>query len=207
MGYKILLADDSITVQKVIELTFADKGFELHTVETGQEVVKQIREIAPDIVLCDIAIPGTSGYAVCEFIYSNADLKHIPVLLLTSVADSFDHQRAQAFGCENVLRKPFEPHILISKVMKLIGESTETTTALVENVSDWPITKKQVGDKMNSAIKIDEDELVERIVQRVIYKLSDKVVKEIVKEVVPDIAENMIREEIDALKTKMQESG
>ncbi len=68
MGHKILLADDSITIQKVIELTFSDEDFELHTVGNGQKAMDEIRSIQPDIVLCDIIMPEKNGYEVCEFI-------------------------------------------------------------------------------------------------------------------------------------------
>jgi CheY-like chemotaxis protein len=120
MGHKILLADDSITIQKVIELTFSDEDFELHTVGNGQKAVDEIRSIMPHIVLCDIIMPEKNGYEVCEFIKSSADLKHIPVLLLTGAFEPFDQERARAAGCDGFLAKPFEPQTLISKVKELL---------------------------------------------------------------------------------------
>lgn len=121
MGHKILLADDSITIQKVIELTFSDEDFELHTVGNGQKAIDEIRAIQPDIVLCDIIMPEKNGYEVCEFIKSNDELKHIPVLLLTGAFEPFDQERAKAAGCEGFLAKPFEPQTLISKVKELLA--------------------------------------------------------------------------------------
>lgn len=121
MGHKILLADDSITIQKVIELTFSDEDFELHTVGNGQKAIDEIRAIQPDIVLCDIIMPEKNGYEVCEFIKSTDELKHIPVLLLTGAFEPFDQERAKAAGCEGFLAKPFEPQTLISKVKELLA--------------------------------------------------------------------------------------
>ena len=123
MGHKILLADDSITIQKVIELTFSDEDFELHTVGNGQKAIDEIRSIQPDIVLCDIIMPEKNGYEVCEFIKSNDELKHIPVLLLTGAFEPFDQERAKAAGCEGFLAKPFEPQTLISKVKELLASA------------------------------------------------------------------------------------
>ncbi len=120
MGHKILLADDSITIQKVIELTFSDEDFELHTVGNGQKAIDEIRSIMPHIVLCDIIMPEKNGYEVCEFIKSSADLKHIPVLLLTGAFEPFDQERARTAGCDGFLAKPFEPQTLISKVKELL---------------------------------------------------------------------------------------
>ncbi|HXV64571.1 MAG TPA: response regulator [Vicinamibacteria bacterium] len=120
MGHKILLADDSITIQKVIELTFSDEDFELHTVGNGQKAIDEIRSVMPDVVLCDIIMPEKNGYEVCEFIKSSPDLRHIPVLLLTGAFEPFDQERAKAAGCEGFLAKPFEPQTLISRVKELL---------------------------------------------------------------------------------------
>ncbi len=129
MGHKILLADDSITIQKVIELTFSDEDFELHTVGNGQKAIDEIRSIMPHIVLCDIIMPEKNGYEVCEFIKSSADLKHIPVLLLTGAFEPFDQERARAAGCDGFLAKPFEPQTLISKVKELLVRSPAVAAA------------------------------------------------------------------------------
>jgi CheY-like chemotaxis protein len=123
MGHKILLADDSITIQKVIELTFSDEDFELHTVGNGQKAIDEIRSIMPHIVLCDIIMPEKNGYEVCEFIKSSSDLKHIPVLLLTGAFEPFDQERARTAGCDGFLAKPFEPQTLISKVKELLARA------------------------------------------------------------------------------------
>src|SRR5574341_1885658 len=123
MGHKILLADDSITIQKVIELTFSDEDFELHTVGNGQKAIDEIRSIMPHIVLCDIIMPEKNGYEVCEFIKSSPDLKHIPVLLLTGAFEPFDQERARQAGCDGFLAKPFEPQTLISKVRELLASA------------------------------------------------------------------------------------
>ncbi len=120
MGQTILLADDSITIQKVIELTFSDEDFQLHTVGNGQKAIDEIRTVKPDIVLCDIIMPEKNGYEVCEFIKTQDDLKQIPVLLLTGAFEPFDQERARKAGCDGFLAKPFEPQTLISKVRQLL---------------------------------------------------------------------------------------
>ncbi len=138
MGQKILLADDSITIQKVIELTFSDEDFELHTVGNGQKAIDEIRSIQPDIVLCDIIMPEKNGYEVCEFIKSQGDLRHIPVLLLTGAFEPFDQERAKAAGCEGFLAKPFEPQTLISKVKELLSTATPPQAGAAPPVTAVP---------------------------------------------------------------------
>ncbi len=136
MGQTILLADDSITIQKVIELTFSDEDFTLHTVGNGQKAIEEIRTVRPDIVLCDIIMPEKNGYEVCEFIKSSDDLKHIPVLLLTGAFEPFDQERARKAGCDGFLAKPFEPQTLISKVRELLTAAAQAPTVQAPVVSE-----------------------------------------------------------------------
>ena len=96
MRKKILLADDSITIQKVIELTFSDEDFDVVTVGNGRLAVERIEDIRPDIVLCDIIMPEKDGYEVCEQIKKNPTFSHVPVLLLTGAFEPFDQERARA---------------------------------------------------------------------------------------------------------------
>jgi CheY-like chemotaxis protein len=123
MGKKILLADDSITIQKVIELTFSDEDFEVVTVGNGRLAVEKVQEVRPDLVLCDIIMPEKDGYEVCDFIKKNASTAHIPVLLLTGAFEPFDQERASRVGCDGFLAKPFEPQTLIAKVKDLLNQA------------------------------------------------------------------------------------
>ncbi|HXB56113.1 MAG TPA: response regulator [Vicinamibacteria bacterium] len=129
MGKKILLADDSITIQKVIELTFSDEDFDVVTVGNGRLAVEKVQEVRPDVVLCDIIMPEKDGYEVCDFIKRNASLSHIPVLLLTGAFEPFDQERAARVGCDGFLAKPFEPETLIAKVKDLLKKAASRTVS------------------------------------------------------------------------------
>jgi CheY-like chemotaxis protein len=124
MGKKILLADDSITIQKVIELTFSDEDFDVVTVGNGRLAIEKLHETRPDVVLCDIIMPEKDGYEVCEYIKKDPALAHIPVLLLTGAFEPFDQERATRVGCDGYLAKPFEPQTLITRVKALLAQSS-----------------------------------------------------------------------------------
>jgi CheY-like chemotaxis protein len=123
MGKKILLADDSITIQKVIELTFSDEDFEVVTVGNGRLAVERVLDVRPDIVLCDIIMPEKDGYEVCDFIKRSPQLANVPVLLLTGAFEPFDQERAARVQCDGFLAKPFEPETLIAKVKDLLQKA------------------------------------------------------------------------------------
>jgi CheY-like chemotaxis protein len=116
---RILLADDSLTIQKVVELTFADTDFEVYAVSSGDELIARLPEVRPDIVICDIIMPGRDGYDVCQTIKSDSEYLHLPVVLLTGTFEPFDRDRALAVGCSEIITKPFEAKRLVEAVEKL----------------------------------------------------------------------------------------
>jgi len=121
-GRKLLLADDSITIQKVIDLTFADEGIQVVSVNNGAEAIEKLEEVGPDIVLADVVMPLKTGYEVCEYIKGNAHLKHIPVVLLVGSFEPFDEAEARRVGADEILTKPFQSiRNLIDKVGSLVG--------------------------------------------------------------------------------------
>src|SRR4051812_21257326 len=121
MAYKLLLADDSVTIQRVIELTFADEDIQVSAVGDGKKAIAAIEADRPDIVLADVGMPERDGYEVASFIKTNNELAHIPVLLLTGAFEPIDEARARAVGCDGVLVKPFEPQMVINRVKDLLA--------------------------------------------------------------------------------------
>ncbi|HEX5885708.1 MAG TPA: response regulator, partial [Pyrinomonadaceae bacterium] len=121
-GRKLLLADDSATIQKVIDLTFADEGVRVMAVGNGQEAIDQLLEFAPDIVLADVFMPARTGYEVCEYVKTNEKLKHIPVMLLVGSFEPFDEAEARRVGADDILTKPFQSiRRLIDRVGALVS--------------------------------------------------------------------------------------
>ncbi|HEX7333103.1 MAG TPA: response regulator [Pyrinomonadaceae bacterium] len=120
-GRKLLLADDSATIQKVIDLTFADEGVRVVAVGSGREAIDQLLEVEPDIVLADVFMPSPNGYEVCEYVKTNEKLKHIPVVLLVGSFEPFDEAEARRVGADDILTKPFSSiRRLIDRVGALV---------------------------------------------------------------------------------------
>ena len=121
-GRKLLLADDSVTIQKVIDLTFADEGVEVTAVGDGEKAIEKVEELLPDVVLVDVFMPVFNGYEVCEYIKTSEKLKHIPVMLLVGSFEPFDEAEARRVGANDTLTKPFQSiRRLIEKVGELVS--------------------------------------------------------------------------------------
>jgi CheY-like chemotaxis protein len=118
--HKLLLADDSVTIQRVVELTFSGEDVQVVTVGDGEQAIARIPVERPDIVLADIGMPKRSGYDVAAFVKGRPDLAHIPVLLLAGAFEPVDDARAQQVKCDGVLVKPFEPQQVVSRVRELV---------------------------------------------------------------------------------------
>ncbi len=129
MPKTLLLADDSVTIQRVIELTFADEDVRVVAVSDGDQAIERIDVDPPDIVLADVGMPGASGYEVAEHIKRTPALAHIPVLLLTGAFEPVDDVRARAVGCDGVLAKPFEPQLVIGRVRELLERGAAPSIA------------------------------------------------------------------------------
>ncbi|HUR80860.1 MAG TPA: response regulator [Thermoanaerobaculia bacterium] len=129
MPKRILLADDSITIQKVVELTFSDGDYEVTAVNNGARAIAKLGEMKPDIILSDIIMPEKNGYEVCEYVKSHPEYRNIPVVLLTGTFEPFDPDRAEKAGCDAVVTKPFESQSLIHKVEELIASAQSSASA------------------------------------------------------------------------------
>ncbi|MBI5493348.1 MAG: response regulator [Deltaproteobacteria bacterium] len=123
MSKKILLADDSITIQKVISITFASEDYELTVVSDGDSAVRKAKEARPDLIMADVAMPGKNGYEVCESVKSDASLRNTPVLLLAGTFEPLDKNEASRVGADDSIVKPFESQELIEKVRELLAKA------------------------------------------------------------------------------------
>lgn len=120
MSRTLLLADDSVTIQRVIELTFATEDIKVISVGDGAKAIERLQSERPDIVLADANMPERDGYEVSAYVRQRRDLDGIPVILLTGAFEPVDEGRVKAAGCDAVLSKPFEPHAVIDKVRELL---------------------------------------------------------------------------------------
>lgn len=155
MGATLLLADDSITIQRVIELTFADEDIRVVVASDGQQAIQKIESERPDIILADVGMPRLDGYGVATHVKTSAALKHIPVLLLTGAFEPIDEPRARATGCDGVLVKPFEPQKLVAQVKELLQGTRSQALWPV----DMPRTEAPPARPMPEVLRAEQQEV------------------------------------------------
>lgn len=121
MPKSVLVADDSLTIRKVVGMLFATEDFQLTAVDNGLDAVAKARELRPDLVLADCMMPGKNGYEVCQELKSDPSTSHIPVLLLAGNFEPFDPARAQAVGANGHIPKPFDSVSFLDRVRASVG--------------------------------------------------------------------------------------
>ena len=135
MSKKLLVADDSPTIHKVVALAFAGEDFQIEKAVDGQGLVEVIRSTRPDLLLLDASLPGLSGYEVCQCVKSDPDLEPTPVVLLTGATETFDEDEGKRVRCDAHLGKPFDTGELLRTVQGLLGTSAESAVPAKELVS------------------------------------------------------------------------
>ena len=124
MAARILVADDSVTIQKVVELTFSKEDFVLVQARSGEEAIRKAKEERPDLVLLDLVMPDKNGYEVCAAMRAEPMLRAVPIILLTGTFETFDKGKGVQAGANDFVTKPFESQVLISKVKQLLFTKT-----------------------------------------------------------------------------------
>lgn len=120
MALRVLLADESSTIKKAIQLVLSEYGVEVKTVPTGIDVLSVTRTFMPDVVIADILLNKKNGYEVCIELKNNVETRNIPVILMWSSFMQLDEQLFRDSKADASLEKPFEAETIKSIFEKLV---------------------------------------------------------------------------------------
>jgi len=121
MPVKILLADKSITIQKVVEMLFSGRDYEVLCASDGETALSEATRVVPDVMLADVDLPRLDGYSLAAKLKQNSALAQIPVILMMSRDDVYDGVKGKQSGIQDSIAKPFESQELIGKVKKALA--------------------------------------------------------------------------------------
>jgi CheY-like chemotaxis protein len=216
MTLKLLVADDSVTIQKMVRLAFGAEDAEVEAVTSGEAALEALRRFRPDIVLADALMPGIGGYELCARIREEPEFSRLPVILLSGTFEPFDPQEAERVGADGHLSKPFDTSELIDRVHSLAGAAAPAAgpglAAVRGNLAsaresflgpdailDLFGPKRPGRGAAESAGRpgalTDED--VRRVASEVVRLLSPDIIREVAWEVVPELAEVLLRRVIE----------
>lgn len=175
-GRKLLLADDSIAIQKVIDLTFTDEGMEVTTVGDGNDALDKLNQFTPDVVLADVFMPGVDGYELCKFIKESERFRGIPVMLLIGTFEPFDEAEAQRVGADDVVTKPFQSiRQLVSRVGSLLGDETAAPKETAQKYSTLGLGQAESTASVAEVLDTDGHENVRVFVEAPIREETESI--------------------------------
>jgi len=119
---KILIVEDEGIIIDLLQKKLEKEGYDVEVARDGEEGLKKIKEIWPDLVLLDIEMPKISGLGVMEEINKTPALKRIPVIVMSEAGDSFELKRARELGAKDwIIKIEFDLPQIINKVVQQIG--------------------------------------------------------------------------------------
>jgi CheY-like chemotaxis protein len=133
VAYKIIVADQSVSVQKTVQLAFPEPEFRLFPFEDGAELLDSVGEIRPDAVLISLSLPGRDAGDVGRLLRGREDLKRVPLLFLRGTFEALDPSKA-APDHDGIVQKPFDSERLAATVRELIEKKAGPSTLPEEPV-------------------------------------------------------------------------
>jgi DNA-binding NarL/FixJ family response regulator len=114
--YSILIVEDDPSYRSMIEMVLQMEGFAVRTAPDGQSGLVLLREKRPDLILCDIMMPGMDGHAVLDALKGEKIFDNIPFIFVTALANRADVRRGMSAGADDYLPKPFSAEELLAAV-------------------------------------------------------------------------------------------
>lgn len=132
MKEKILIVDDEKTMVKVLKFNLEKEGFEVKAAYDGEEALKAIYSVSPDVIVLDIMLPGLDGFEVCRRVRKDLD---IPIIMLTARTEDIDKILGLELGADDYITKPFNPRELVARIraiLRRVGQQKENTKKVIK---------------------------------------------------------------------------
>ena len=150
----VLVVEDEPDAAELIEFHLQESGYKVTIAEDGNQALKKVHKLMPDLVILDLMIPEVAGVDVCKFIRKDPSTQSIPIIMCTAKTGEIDKILGLELGADDYVTKPFSPRELILRVKNLIKRSDSSNIKTVERL----VIGEIVIDKNSHKVKVrDED--------------------------------------------------
>ena len=122
---KILLVDDSNTILMMEKFILRNDPYLIVTASNGEEAIQKAVAEKPDLILLDVVMPRMSGFEACRLIRDNDELKHIPIIMVTTRGEAANVETGWVVGCTDYVTKPINAIELLAKVRSFLSDPVE----------------------------------------------------------------------------------
>ena len=160
---KILVVDDEKNILDIIRFNLEVEGYRVYTTQEGEEALRLVSELNPDLILCDIMMPEVDGLEICRRLKSDGRTNHIPVVLLSARTQAQDKVAGIEAGADDFITKPFDFSDLVARItINLVRarqkRDVSPLTGLPGSISIEAETKSRISRNLKfSALYIDID--------------------------------------------------
>jgi DNA-binding response OmpR family regulator len=123
MAKRVLIVDDEANIVAALEYLLRRSGYEVSVAATGDEALRQVEAIAPDLVLLDVMMPQKSGYEVCRRIRERAEWRGVKIVMLSAKGREAEVSRGLSLGADLYVTKPFSNAELVARIRELLGDA------------------------------------------------------------------------------------
>jgi CheY-like chemotaxis protein len=138
VAVNILVADDSVTMRRILEITFAGEDAHVVTVDSAQAAVQKAQQITPDVIFADASMPGMDGYALAAAIKGTPGLERTAVIVMASQKTPYDDARGSNAGVDDHILKPFDTQHVIDRVNQILSKPRAVAKAAVNTQQGAP---------------------------------------------------------------------
>jgi CheY-like chemotaxis protein len=118
----ILVADDSVTMRRILEVTFQGEDAQVTSVDSGEAAVRKATELTPDVVFADLSLSGMDGYSIASAIKAAPGLEKTAVVVMASQKHPYDEDKGRAAGVDDHILKPFDTQHVIDRVKQVLAK-------------------------------------------------------------------------------------
>ena len=122
---KVLVVDDDPQVLKLLRVNFELEGFDVLSATNGEEALEMVGKDTPDVVVCDVMMPGIDGLEVVRRLRAQPDTAALPLVVVSAKAQRADIRAGLKLGADEYVTKPFDPAELIATVQRLLDERSK----------------------------------------------------------------------------------
>ena len=137
MSQKVLVVDDEQSIVTLLKYNLETAGYIVDVAYDGEEALKKVKEVKPELIVLDVMLPKKDGIEVCKTIRSDKNL--VPILMLTAKDDEFDRVLGLELGADDYMTKPFSPREVVARVKAILRRSQIANEVVKDDVEDEDI--------------------------------------------------------------------
>ncbi|AYY67136.1 DNA-binding response regulator [Staphylococcus hominis subsp. hominis] len=137
MSQKVLVVDDEQSIVTLLKYNLETAGYIVDVAYDGEEALKKVKEVKPELIVLDVMLPKKDGIEVCKTIRSDKNL--VPILMLTAKDDEFDRVLGLELGADDYMTKPFSPREVVARVKAILRRSKIANEVVKDDVDDEDI--------------------------------------------------------------------